>query len=121
MILALAIPLAIGWAYPLRILRNEEAETMHLDEVYFVIAVLLLPPMGVLAVFLLGTAAGLLWTRTVLAKFVFNLGQVMLSVVVGTGDLRAFQQRRPLARSSPPRSLAQWSAPSRWPSSGSSP
>ena len=84
MILALAVPVAIGWAYPLRILRNEEAETMHLDEAYFVIAVLLLPPMGAMAVFLLGTAAGLLWSRTVFAKFIFNLGQVMLSVVIGT-------------------------------------
>ncbi len=83
-ILALAIPVAIGWAFPLRILRNEEAETMHLDEAYFVIAVLLLPPMGTMAVFLLGTAAGLLWSRTVFAKLIFNLGQVMLSVVVGT-------------------------------------
>ena len=80
----LALPVAIGWAYPLRILRNEEAETMHLDEAYFVIAVLLLPPMGAMAVFLLGTAAGLLWSRTVFAKLIFNLGQVMLSVVIGT-------------------------------------
>ena len=94
---------------------------MHLDEVYFVIAVLLLPPMGVLAVFLLGTAAGLLWSRTVLAKFVFNLGQVMLSVVVGTGDLRAHQQRPPGRDRARPRSSAQSSAPSRWLSSGSSP
>ncbi len=83
-VLALALPVAIGWAYPLRILRNEEAETMHLDEAYFVIAVLLLPPMGTMAVFLLGTAFGLLWSRTTFAKLVFNLGQVMLSVVVGT-------------------------------------
>ena len=83
-ILLLALPVAIGWAYPLRVLRNEEAETMHLDEAYFVIAVLLLPPMGAMAVFLLGTAAGLLWSRTVFAKLIFNLGQVMLSVVVGT-------------------------------------
>ncbi len=94
-ILALAIPVAIGWAYPLRILRNEEAETMHLDEAYFVIAVLLLPPMGALAIFLLGTAAGLLWSRTVLAKFVFNLGQVMLSVVVGTGIFVLFSSVPP--------------------------
>ena len=92
-ILLLALPVAIGWAYPLRVLRNEEAETMHLDEAYFVIAVLLLPPMGAMAVFLLGTAAGLLWSRTVFAKFIFNLGQVMLSVVVGTHDLRAHQHR----------------------------
>ena len=61
MILALAVPVAIDWAYPLAFLRNEEAETMHLDEAYFVIAVLLLPPLGAMAVFLLGTAAGLLW------------------------------------------------------------
>ncbi|HTN78822.1 MAG TPA: hypothetical protein VMK16_04030, partial [Acidimicrobiales bacterium] len=82
-IFALAVPVAIGWAYPLRILRNEEAETMHLDEAYFVIAVLLLPPMGTMAVFLIGTAVGLLWGRTIFPKLVFNLGEVMLSVVAG--------------------------------------
>ena len=94
---------------------------MHLDEAYFVIAVLLLPPMGAMAVFLLGTAAGLLWSRTVFAKLIFNLGQVMLSVVVGTttfvlistadpGESRAERGRRRSRR-----------CDRRWLSSGSSP
>ncbi len=83
LILALAIPLAIGWVFPLRFLRNEEAETLQLHEVYSVIAMLLLPPMGVLAVFLIGTTVGLALSRSTLIKAIFNFGQMMLSVVIG--------------------------------------
>ena len=94
---------------------------MHLDEAYFVIAVLLLPPMGAMAVFLLGTAAGLLWSRTVFAKLVFNLGQVMLSVVVGTAAFVLISTARSWRESSRARSSAQSSPRWRWLSSGSSP
>jgi diguanylate cyclase (GGDEF)-like protein len=83
LILALTAPLAIDWAFPLRFLRNEEADSLQLHEVYAVIAMLLLPPMGVLAVFLIGTVCGLLLRRLTWIKAVFNLGQTMLSVVVG--------------------------------------
>ena len=54
---------------------------------------LLLPPLGVLAVFLVGTACGMVLGRLAWIKAVFNLGQMMLSVVVGSGDLPAHRQR----------------------------
>ena len=80
---ALTVPLAIDWVYPLTFLRNEEGENLQLHEVYSVIAMLLLPPLGVLAVFFMGTVCGLLVRRQSWIKAAFNLGQTMLSVVVG--------------------------------------
>ena len=77
------MPLAIDWVYPLTFLRNEEGENLQLHEVYSVIAMLLLPPLGVLAVFFMGTVCGLLVRRQSWIKAAFNLGQTMLSVVVG--------------------------------------
>ena len=62
-ILALTVPLAIDWVYPLTFLRNEEGDNLQLHEVYSVIAMLLLPPLGVLAVFFMGTVCGLLVRR----------------------------------------------------------
>ena len=45
----------IDWVYPLTFLRNEEGDSLQLHEVYSVIAPLPLPPLGVLAVFLVFT------------------------------------------------------------------
>ncbi|MBK9180056.1 MAG: bifunctional diguanylate cyclase/phosphodiesterase [Acidimicrobiales bacterium] len=75
--------LALSWAFPLLLPKNDETEGFQLDEAFFVASALLLPPCGTVAVFLVGVLAGLTVRRTPWPKVVFNVGQVTAAASLG--------------------------------------
>ena len=85
----LTVLLALSWAFPLLVLRDEETEAFQLDEAFFVAMVVLLPPAGTVAVFLAATVAGAVLRRRPLAKAAFNIGQTVTAAGLGVAAAHA--------------------------------
>jgi signal transduction histidine kinase len=99
----LTVLLALGWAFPLLVLRKEETEAFQLDEAFFVAMVLLLPPAGTIAVFLAATVLGICVRRRPLVKALFNIGQTVTAAGLGVAAAYAIA---PMSAASPtPRDL----------------
>lgn len=81
--------LALTWAFPLLVLKDDETEGFQLDEAFFVASALLLPPLGTVTVFLAGVLAGLLARRTPLPKLLFNVGQMLVASASGIALVHA--------------------------------
>lgn len=79
----LTIILALGWAFPLLVLRKEETEAFQLDEAFFVAMALLLPVPGTVAAFLAATVIGNCIRRRPLVRAAFNIGQTVTAVGLG--------------------------------------
>jgi len=79
----LTILLALGWAFPLLVLRKEETEAFQLDEAFFVAMALLLPVPGTVAVFLAAMLIGNGVRRRPLTRAAFNIGQTLTAVGLG--------------------------------------
>lgn len=82
-LIPLTILLALGWAFPLLVLRKEETEAFQLDEAFFVAMALLLPVPGTIAVFLAAIVIGNCVRRRPLTRAAFNIGQTITAVGLG--------------------------------------
>jgi len=77
--------LVVGsWARPVLIHVKDQSETAHLDEAFFVVLTLLVAPALTVLTFAAATALAQVVRRRTLIKSVFNSGQVVTSVGVGT-------------------------------------
>jgi signal transduction histidine kinase len=88
-VIPLTLILALGWAFPLRVLRAEETEAFQLDEAFFVAMALLLPVPGTVAVFLAATVLGNCIRRRPLVRAAFNIGQTVTAVGLGLATMQA--------------------------------
>ena len=79
----LTIILALGWAFPLLVLRKEETEAFQLDEAFFVAMALLLPVPGTVVAFFVATVLGNCIRRRPLVRAAFNIGQTVTAVGLG--------------------------------------
>lgn len=87
--------LAVNWVFPLLLPTHDEAEAVNLDEAFLVAMLLVLPPLGVVLAYGIGTTLGSVARRRPLTKTVFNVGQQVAAAgaalavsrgVIGLGD-----------------------------------
>lgn len=88
-LIPLTVILALGWAFPLLVLRTEETEAFQLDEAFFVAMALLLPVPGTVVAFFAATVLGNLIRRRPLVRAAFNIGQTVTAVGLGLATMRA--------------------------------
>jgi diguanylate cyclase (GGDEF)-like protein len=82
--------LALGsWIWPVVLYRGGESAAFNLDEVFFVILALLVPPMVTLGTFAAATAVAQAARRRPLVKSAFNTGQVLIAAGLGLAVSRA--------------------------------
>src|SRR4051812_39248761 len=67
----------VSWLFPLIMHRGSESEAVHPDEAAFVVAAILLPPIGVLVVFAMAVAVSHIVRRRAWPKALFNCGQLV--------------------------------------------
>lgn len=89
MFLAFAGALALSWARPLLLFREEETEGFQLDEAFLVAMALLLSPFEVVLAFGVGVAVGYSVRRRGMLRFAFNLGQSVAAAGIATFAMRA--------------------------------
>ena len=83
--------LAVGsWLRPVVVYRGEESETFQLDEGFFVVLALLVPPLLTLATLALATILAQAIRRRSMLKSAFNVGQVLIAAGLGLVASRAF-------------------------------
>ena len=88
--------LALSWAFPVLVLRNEETEAFQLDEAFFVAMAALLPAAGTIVGFAVAIVLGNCLRRRPIVRAVFNTGQTVTAVGAGLLVMHA------LARTDPP-------------------
>src|SRR5260370_24093115 len=72
--------LALGsWVWPVVVYRGGESAAFNMDEGFFVILALLVPPLVTLGTFALATVLAQVARRRPLLKSAFNVGQVLIS------------------------------------------
>src|SRR5216683_13859 len=76
--------LALGsWVWPVVVYRGGESAAFNMDEGFFVILALLVPPLVSLGIFALATVVAQIARRRPLLKSAFNIGQVLIAVGLG--------------------------------------
>src|SRR5579863_7852822 len=76
--------LALGsWVWPVVVYRGAESEAFNMDEGFFVILALLVPPLLMLGTLGLATAMAQAIRRRPLVKSAFNTGQVLIAAGLG--------------------------------------
>src|SRR2546428_12753958 len=76
--------LALGsWVWPVVVYRGGESEALHMDEGFFVILALLVPPLVTLGTIALATVLAQAVRRRPLLKSAFNAGQVLIAAGLG--------------------------------------
>src|SRR6266700_5850198 len=76
--------LALGsWVWPVVVYRGGESAAFNMDEAFFVILALLVPPLGTLGTFALATVLAQVARRRPLLKSAFNVGQVLIAAGLG--------------------------------------
>jgi signal transduction histidine kinase len=88
-LIPLTFILALGWAFPLLVLRDEETEAFQLDEAFFVAMALLLPVPGTVLAFFAATLLGNIMRRRPLVRAAFNIGQTVTAVGLGLATMQA--------------------------------
>jgi diguanylate cyclase (GGDEF)-like protein/PAS domain S-box-containing protein len=78
-----------SWVWPIVVYRGGESEAFNLDEGFFVILALLVPPLLTLATFAVATAVAQAVRRRPLVKSAFNTGQVLTAAGLGLAVSRA--------------------------------
>ncbi len=68
-----------GWVWPIVVFRGGESETFHMDEGFFVILALLVPPLLTLGTLALATVFAQAARRRPVVKSAFNAGQVLIA------------------------------------------
>ena len=82
--------LALGsWTWPVVVYRGCESEAVNMDEGFFVILALLVPPLVVLVSLALATLLAQAARRRPLVKSAFNVGQVLITAGLGLAVSRA--------------------------------
>jgi diguanylate cyclase (GGDEF)-like protein/PAS domain S-box-containing protein len=82
--------LALGsWVWPVVVQRGGESAAFNMDEVFFVILALLVPPLVTLGTFALATVLAQVARRRSLAKSAFNAGQVLVAAGLGLAVSRS--------------------------------
>ena len=94
--------LALGsWVWPVVVYRGVESEAFNMDEGFFVILALLVPPLLVLGTLALATVVAQAARRRPVVKSAFNAGQVLIAAGLGLAVSRSiagparFPYRRP--------------------------
>jgi diguanylate cyclase (GGDEF)-like protein/PAS domain S-box-containing protein len=80
---ALGVLLLGSWLWPLVVFRGGESEATHVDECFFVILALLVPPVLTLGTLAVATTLAQVVRRRPLVKSAFNAGQVLVSAGLG--------------------------------------
>ena len=76
--------LALGsWVWPVVVYRGGESAAFNVDEGFFVILALLVPPLVTLGIFALATVGAQVVRRRPLLKSAFNVGQVLIAAGLG--------------------------------------
>jgi diguanylate cyclase (GGDEF)-like protein/PAS domain S-box-containing protein len=82
--------LALGsWVWPVVVYRGGESAAFNMDEVFFVILALLVPPLVTLGTFALATVLAQAARRRPLVKSAFNAGQVLVAAGLGLAVSRS--------------------------------
>ena len=83
-----------SWVWPVVVYREGESEAFNMDEAFFVILALLVPPLVTLGTLALATVPAQAARRRPLVKSAFNAGQVLIAA--GLGICREPRHRRSL-------------------------
>jgi diguanylate cyclase (GGDEF)-like protein/PAS domain S-box-containing protein len=78
-----------GWVWPIVVFRGGESETFHMDEGFFVILALLVPPLLTLGTLALATVLAQAARRRPVIKSAFNAGQVLIAAGAGLAVSRS--------------------------------
>jgi diguanylate cyclase (GGDEF)-like protein/PAS domain S-box-containing protein len=78
-----------GWTWPVVVYREAESEAFNMDEGFFVILALLVPPLVALGTLALATVMAQAARRRPLVKSAFNTGQVLIAAGLGISASRA--------------------------------
>jgi diguanylate cyclase (GGDEF)-like protein len=78
-----------SWIRPVVVYREAESEAFNLDEGFFVILALLVPPLVTLVTLTLATVTAQAARRRPLVKSAFNVGQVLIAAGLGISAIRA--------------------------------
>jgi diguanylate cyclase (GGDEF)-like protein/PAS domain S-box-containing protein len=90
LVTVLGLIVLAGRIWPVVLYQDGASQAHHLDEGFFVVLALVLPPDGVVLAFVgAGLAAQLIHRRPV-AKSLFNLGQMVMSACAGIGVVHLF-------------------------------
>ena len=84
---------AASWLRPLIIYVNGQSKAIQLDEAFFVVFVLLVPPDLTIVVYALAVALAQAVSRRPFVKSAFNLGQILVSVGAGFAVFGLFGHR----------------------------
>ena len=79
----MGVLLLASWLWPLVVFRGGESEAAHVDECFFVILALLVPPVLMLGTIALATTVAQAVRRRPLVKSAFNSGQVLTAAGLG--------------------------------------
>jgi diguanylate cyclase (GGDEF)-like protein/PAS domain S-box-containing protein len=82
-LLVLSVLVLASWVWPILMYSEGSSQAHHLDEGFFVVLVLVLPPVGALSAFLLATVIAQLIRRRATVKTLFNVAQITISVSAG--------------------------------------
>ncbi len=77
-----------SWIWPVVVYREGESEAFNMDEVFFVILALLVPPLVTLGTLALATVTAQAVRRRPLVKSAFNAGQVVIAAGLGISASR---------------------------------
>src|SRR5579863_5690914 len=75
--LALTALVLASWLWPIVMYSDSSSQAHHLDEGFFLVLALVLPPLGVLAAFVLAAITSIVVRRRSFIKSLFNLGQIL--------------------------------------------
>jgi diguanylate cyclase (GGDEF)-like protein/PAS domain S-box-containing protein len=80
---AMGVLVVGSWIWPVVVYREGESEAVNMDEAFFVILALLVPPLVALGTLVLATATAQAARRRPLVKSAFNAGQVVIAAGLG--------------------------------------
>ena len=80
---AMGVLALASWVWPVVVYRGGESEALNMDEGFFVILALLVPPLVTLGTLALATVLAQAVRRRPLAKSAFNVGQVLIAAGLG--------------------------------------
>lgn len=80
---AMGVLVAGSWIWPVVVFRGGESETVHMDEGFFVVLALLVPPVLTLGTFIVATVVAQAVRRRSLVRSAFNEGQVLIAAGLG--------------------------------------
>jgi diguanylate cyclase (GGDEF)-like protein len=86
---AMGLLLLASWVWPVVVYRGGESEAFSMDEGFFVVLALLVPPLLTLVTFAAATALAQAARRRPLVKSAFNTGQVLAAAGLGLAVSRA--------------------------------